>query len=80
MKLALIAAVLMALGSMATAEPMRGPHSPIRLAAAASEVCLATCADQNATCKRVCPATFSTPCVSACDNQAQTCRAGCQGR
>jgi hypothetical protein len=43
-----------------------------------SDACFANCANQNASCKRVCPTTFNTPCLSACDSQLQICRQGCQ--
>lgn len=43
-----------------------------------TDACLASCASQSASCKRVCPATFNTPCLNACDNQEQTCRQACQ--
>jgi hypothetical protein len=49
----------------------------LRVADAAAEACLASCADANASCKRVCPATFSTPCLNGCDSQAQACRQSC---
>jgi len=50
----------------------------LRVADATSDACFANCASQADSCKRVCPATFSTPCMSACDSQAQTCSQGCQ--
>jgi hypothetical protein len=50
----------------------------LRLADAASDACLAGCATQNDSCKRICPTTLATPCLSACDSQAQTCREGCR--
>jgi hypothetical protein len=43
-----------------------------------ASVCLVNCENQNDSCKRMCPATYSGPCMSACDNQAQFCRQGCQ--
>jgi hypothetical protein len=43
-----------------------------------SDACLANCASQNASCKRVCPTTFSTPCLSSCDSQMQICTQGCR--
>jgi hypothetical protein len=52
--------------------------SKFRFADATSDRCLADCANQDASCKRVCPATFSTPCLSSCDSQAQICRQSCQ--
>ena len=45
-----------------------------------SAACMASCASQNASCKRVCPSNFNTPCLSACDSQYQTCTQGCQQR
>jgi hypothetical protein len=45
-----------------------------------SDACFANCSSQNASCKRTCPTTFSTPCLSACDNQAQTCRQSCRAK
>ena len=52
--------------------------SKVRFADATSDRCAADCASQEASCKRVCPATFSTPCLSSCDSQAQTCRQSCR--
>ena len=43
-----------------------------------SEACLTNCSQQNASCKRACPTTFSTPCNLNCDSQEQTCRRSCQ--
>jgi hypothetical protein len=51
-----------------------------RLAASSADACLANCESSNASCKRVCPTTLSTPCISSCDSQAQTCRQSCRGR
>ena len=50
----------------------------LRLADAASDACLANCASQNDSCKRVCPTTLGAPCQASCDSQAQTCRQGCR--
>jgi hypothetical protein len=50
----------------------------LRLADAASDACVASCASQNDSCKRVCPTTLGAPCQSACDSQAQTCRQNCR--
>lgn len=50
----------------------------LRLADASTDACFANCASQNNSCKRTCPATFSTPCLSSCDSQAQTCQRSCQ--
>jgi nitric oxide reductase activation protein len=52
----------------------------LHLADATADACLASCSSQNASCKRVCPATFSTPCLSSCDSQAQACRQSCQSK
>ena len=54
--------------------------SKIQFADAATDACFANCANENASCKRVCPITFSTPCLNACDSRMQTCRQGCQQR
>jgi len=72
---ALIVAMLGTAGSQATSV-----RSKLRLADAAVEACMANCTNENASCKRVCPTTLSTPCLSACDSQAQTCRQTCQTR
>jgi hypothetical protein len=80
MKLALSAVLLFSLIGAAFAESSVIGKSRLRLADATAEACFANCRDQNASCKRVCPTTFSTPCVSACDSQMQTCRQGCQNR
>jgi hypothetical protein len=45
-----------------------------------ADACVANCANQAASCKRVCPTTFNTPCLNACDGQQQTCQQGCQRR
>ena len=68
--------------SLCSASLAGSQSSPIRLrmADATSDACLANCATQNASCKRVCPTTLSTPCLNACDSQAQTCRQSCQSR
>jgi hypothetical protein len=73
-------AFLMVLVGTAVAEPGVLSRKKLLLADAASDACLARCADQNASCKRVCPTTLSTPCLSGCDIQAQTCRQNCQSR
>jgi hypothetical protein len=46
----------------------------------AVNACLVDCANQEQSCKRLCPATYNTPCIGACDNQAQFCRQNCQRR
>jgi hypothetical protein len=80
MKLALAAAILFSMVGFAAAGT--GPVSigKLRLADATSDACFANCANQNASCKRVCPTTFSTPCLGACDSQMQTCTQSCQSR
>ncbi len=45
-----------------------------------TDVCLANCSSENASCKRVCPTTYNVSCLSACDNQAQACRQNCRPR
>lgn len=59
-----------------------GNFSPVklRLADAAAEVCMSSCDNQNAACKRVCPTTLGAPCIVSCDSQAQVCRQGCQSK
>jgi hypothetical protein len=48
----------------------------LHFADATADACLASCSSQVASCKRVCPATFSRPCLSSCDSQTLTCRTG----
>lgn len=79
-KLALSTALLMAMLGTAIAESNFALKSKLRFADAAADACFANCTNENASCKRVCPTTFSTPCLSACDSQMQTCRQSCQGR
>jgi hypothetical protein len=57
-----------------------GSDNKQRLAAGSADACLANCANQNASCKRVCPTTLSTPCLSNCDSQMQTCTQGCRSQ
>ncbi len=45
--------------------------------AQAANACLASCASQDAACRRSCPATLSGPCLSSCDAQTRSCRQGC---
>jgi len=52
--------------------------SKMQLADAATDACLTSCANENASCKRVCPTTFNVPCLNACDSRMQTCTQGCQ--
>jgi hypothetical protein len=46
----------------------------------AVEACLTKCSNDDASCRRVCPVTFSGPCLSSCDSRAQSCRQSCQAR
>jgi len=80
MKLALCAVLSLLLIGTAAAGQANVSIGKLRLADAASDACVANCASQNDSCKRVCPVTLSTPCLSACDSQADTCRQGCQSR
>lgn len=80
MKLALNAAFLVAIMGTAVAEPAISFHGKFKLADAVIDSCVSKCTSENASCKRTCPVTFSTPCLSACDSQAQFCRQGCQRR
>lgn len=52
----------------------------LRLSQASADVCLANCASQNESCRRVCPITLGSTCLNACDSQAQTCRQNCRPR
>ncbi|MBI5263383.1 MAG: hypothetical protein HY852_16360 [Bradyrhizobium sp.] len=74
------AILVLLLAGNAVAEPVILVNGKLRVADAATDACLANCATQNESCKRVCPMTLSTPCISSCDSQAQTCRQSCQGR
>jgi hypothetical protein len=78
MKSLLGAVILLALTGAGVAEA--GIKQMTRVADAATDACMSSCEDQNASCKRVCPTTLSTPCLISCDSQAQTCRASCQRR
>lgn len=83
MKLALCAVLsLLLIGTASAGQGSAGQGNvsigKLRLADAASDACLAGCASQNDSCKRVCPTTLGAPCQSACDSQAQTCRQGCR--
>jgi hypothetical protein len=80
MKLAFSAAFLLIQIGPVLADPSIVLKSRLRFADATAEACFANCANQNASCKRVCPVTFSTPCLSACDSQLQTCRQACQNK
>jgi hypothetical protein len=77
MKSVLVAAILLAFGGAGLAE---GGFKHITRVADATDACLSACANENASCRRVCPTTLSTPCLSSCDSQAQTCRMSCQRR
>jgi hypothetical protein len=46
----------------------------------AVEACLAQCASSDASCRRVCPVTFSGPCLTSCDARGQACRQSCERR
>lgn len=78
MKFALGAVFSLALIVSAAAGQANLSVGKFRLADAASDACLASCASQNDSCKRVCPTTLGAPCQSACDSQAQTCRQSCR--
>lgn len=78
MKLALCAVFSLALIGAAAAGQTNFSVGKLRLADAASDACLAGCANQNESCKRTCPTTLGAPCQSSCDSQAQTCRQGCR--
>jgi hypothetical protein len=80
MKLALSLALLISLTASALADPGIAARSRLRFADATADACFANCANDNASCKRVCPTTFGTPCLNACDSQMQTCRQGCRSR
>ena len=60
-----------------TASASLGGKSVWRVAQA-ENACLISCANENDSCKRLCPTTYSVSCISACDNQAQFCRQNCQ--
>ena len=78
MKLVLCAVFSLLLIGSAAAGQANVSIGKLRLADAASDACLASCASQNDSCKRACPVTLGAPCQSACDSQAQTCRQGCR--
>lgn len=78
MKLALCAVVSLLMIGTAAAGQANFSVGKLRLADATSDACLANCASQNESCKRVCPTTLGAPCQSACDSQAQTCRQSCR--
>jgi hypothetical protein len=78
MKLALCAVLSLLMVGTAAAGQANFSVAKLRLADATSDACLANCASQNESCKRVCPTTLGAPCQSACDSQAQTCRQSCR--
>jgi hypothetical protein len=78
MKIVRSAVLLLGLVQPAGADVSIAINGKLRLADAAGDACYANCSSDNASCKRACPTTFSTPCLSACDSQLQTCRQGCQ--
>jgi len=80
MKLALCAMLSLLLIGSAAAAQTNVSIGKLRLADVTSDACLASCASQNDSCKRVCPTTLGAPCQSACDSQAQTCRQSCQNK
>jgi hypothetical protein len=80
MKLAFATAVLLALLGAASADSGWPRAGKLRLADATSDACMSNCSIQAASCKRVCPATFSTPCLDSCDSQAKTCTRSCQAK
>jgi hypothetical protein len=65
---------------MAAADPLVVTTGKVRLAEATIDACIANCASQSDSCKRVCPTTLSAPCISSCDSQAQTCRLACRSK
>ena len=79
MRLASGATLFFALVGSALAGTSGFADGKLRFAQAA-DACFANCANENASCKRVCPTTLSTPCLSACDSQMQTCKLSCQRR
>ena len=59
----------------------RGTNAPASMRVVdATDACVADCANQSASCKRACPATFTGPCTSSCDSQEQICRQACRPR
>jgi hypothetical protein len=77
MKFALTAAAFLTFIVAASADSGR---PKLRFANAATDACVANCSTQAASCRRACPATFSTPCLTACDNQAETCARSCRAK
>ena len=70
----------LSLPQLAQASTENFSWAKLRLADATSQACIANCDNQNAACKRVCPATLGAPCLASCDSQAQVCRQSCQPR
>lgn len=56
------------------------PVRPVRVVDAASDACVADCANRAQQCQQTCRSTFGAPCQQACDSQYQTCRNGCRPR
>jgi hypothetical protein len=77
MKLALVASLFFLISGPVLAANANY-SGKARVADATSDRCVADCASQDASCRRVCPTTFNTPCLSSCDSQAQTCRQSCR--
>jgi hypothetical protein len=80
MKIISVTAVLLALLGTAYADNGLTRTGYLRFADASSNACMSNCSTQAASCKRACPATFSTPCLNSCDSQAQTCTRSCQAK
>jgi hypothetical protein len=78
MKTLLSIAIALAITGLADAETGSLKVNRSRVAANEDAACFANCSTQNASCKRVCPATLNVPCLSACDSQYQTCTRACQ--
>jgi hypothetical protein len=77
MKWAWCGVILVALAGSSLAETGPGMKGA-QLADASTDACIASCSTENASCKRVCPVTFSAPCLNACDSRYKTCTQGCQ--
>jgi hypothetical protein len=80
MKLALGVAIFVLMSGPILADTAKTNSNKVRFADATSDACFANCANQVASCKRVCPTTLNTPCLTSCDSQAQTCKQSCQSR
>jgi hypothetical protein len=79
MKSALIVVVTFALFAVVSANAGAANKVGLRVANA-TDVCLANCSSEKASCQRVCPTTFNVPCLNACDSQEQFCKQNCQRR